>query len=237
MQRAGTPVALLALAVAHMAAFVWLLRLRAAGQASVSERVSIGQNLREYVDEMRSNRVLLLLVLVTASVEVFGFSFSTALPELAAARFHVGAEGLGMMHAARAVGGILASLVLAGMGGLQRRGMAYLVVIYAFGASLLSLSVSGEFALALAALIVVAMLATASDVLTQSMIQLSVPNRLRGRAMGAWVFAIGSAPLGHLEMGALIVSLGVTGALVINGAALIGIGILATFAAPRLRKL
>ena len=142
-----------------------------------------------------------------------------------------------MIPAARAVGGILAGLTLAGMGGLQRRGMVYLAVIYAFGGSLLLLAAAPQFALALAALVVVAVLATASDVLTQSMVQLSVPNRLRGRAMGAWVLAIGSSPLGHLEMGALVVALGVGGAMLINGAALIGIGILATLAAPRLRKL
>lgn len=237
MQRLGTPAALLVLVMAHVAAFAWLLRLRAAGLASVIEHVPIWQNLREYMDEMRSNRVLLMLVVVTASVEVFGFSFSTALPELASARFDVGAEGLGMMHAARAVGGILASLVLVGMGGLQRRGVIYLAVIYAFGGSLMLLSASGQFALALAALVMVAALATASDVLTQSMVQLSVPNRFRGRAMGAWVFAIGSAPLGHLEMGALIVSLGIGAALFVNGVALIGIALFTTMAAPRLRRL
>ena len=237
MQRLGTPAALLVLVMAHVAAFAWLLRLRAAGLASVIEHVPIWQNLREYMDEMRSNRVLLMLVVVTASVEVFGFSFSTALPELASARFDVGAEGLGMMHAARAVGGILASLVLVGMGDLQRRGVIYLAVIYAFGGSLVLLSASGQFALALAALVMVAALATASDVLTQSMVQLSVPNRFRGRAMGAWVFAIGSAPLGHLEMGALIVSLGIGAALFVNGVALIGIALFTTIAAPRLRRL
>ena len=80
-------------------------------------------------------------------------------------------------------------------------------------------------------------IATASDVLTQSMVQLSVPNHLRGRAMGAWTLAIGSAPLGHLEMGALIVWLGLGGALMTNGAALIIVALLTTVLVPRLRKL
>ena len=99
------------------------------------------------------------------------------------------------------------------------------------------LSALGQFVLALAALVIVAGLATASDVFSQSMMQLSVPNHLRGRAMGFWMFAIGSAPLGQLEMGALAVMLGADGALLANGATLIGVGILATVAVPRLRKL
>ena len=76
-----------------------------------------------------------------------------------------------------------------------------------------------------------------SDVLTQSMVQLSVENHLRGRAMGAWTLAIGSAPLGHLEMGALIVALGVEGALAANGAALVVVGVITALVVPRLRQL
>ena len=178
-----------------------------------------------------------MLVVVTASVEVFGFSFIAALPELAAANFQVGAEGLGMMHAARAAGGILAGLTLASVGGFQRRGTVYLAAIYAFGGSLLLLAASGQLILALASIILVAVLATTSDVLTQSLIQLSVPDRLRGRATGAWVLAVGSSPLGYLEVGALAVLLGVGGALLINGVLLIGIAVLTTILAPRLRRL
>ena len=237
MQGIGAPAAILLMAGGHVGAYAVFARLRSVGHAAPLERAPILQNLREYRDEMRANRILLVLLVITAAVEIFGFSFSTALPELATARFAVGAEGLGYMHAARAVGGILAGLVLAGMGGLRRRGAVFLVVIYAFGASLLLVAVADQFVLALAALVVVAVLATASDVLTQSMMQLSVPNALRGRAMGSWVFAIGSAPLGHLMMGGLAVTFGVGVALGINGTLLIGVGLLATFVAPRLRRL
>jgi hypothetical protein len=93
------------------------------------------------------------------------------------------------------------------------------------------------FWLALMALVLIAMMATASDILTQSMVQLSVPNHLRGRAMGAWAFAIGSAPLGHLEMGYLIVAFGLSGALLANGFVLIATGLVVLLTMPRLRKL
>ena len=69
------------------------------------------------------------------------------------------------------------------------------------------------------------------------MMQLAVPNTLRGRAMGVWVLAIGFAPLGHLEMGGLTQLLGVGPALLTNGGALIVIGVFLTFAVPRLRQL
>ncbi len=237
MESYGTALALLALAGAHGAAFLLLSRLRYAGFAAPVSRAPILENLREFKHELLNNRVLLMLILLTSSVEVFGFSFSTALPELAATRFHVGPEGLGMMHGARAVGGILAGIALAAMGGLRRKGLVFLAVIYAFGGSLLLLALFDGFALGLAALVMVAFMATASDVLTQSMVQLSVPNALRGRAMGTWSLAIGSAPLGHLVMGGLAVAIGVGGALAVNGLALLAVGLLAALMAPGLRKL
>ena len=131
----------------------------------------------------------------------------------------------------------MAGLALTALGTFQRRGLVFLGVIYLFGVSLMLVAAADQFELLLAALFAVAALATASDVLTQAMVQLSVPDKLRGRAMGAWSLAIGSAPLGHLEMGALIVGLGLTGALMINGVALIAVGILVTIMVPKLRLL
>jgi MFS family permease len=237
MQRLGTDVALFILAILHGLNFLVVSRLHSIPTEAHTNPVPMLENLREYVQEMRRNRTLLMLIVVTAAVEVLGFSFATILPELATQRLGVGAEGLGIIHAIRAAGGFAAGIVLAGALNLRRRGLTFLLVIYMFGLALIALGAAPNFATILAAVLAVAALATASDVLTQSMMQLSVPDRLRGRAMGAWVFAIGCAPLGHLEMGALAASVGVGTAMGINGAALILIGIVTTIIAPGLRKL
>ena len=98
-------------------------------------------------------------------------------------------------------------------------------------------AVDRRWALTLTAVVVVSGLAVASEILTQSRMQLGVANRLRGRAMGVWVLAIGVAPAGHIEMGALAVSIGVSGALFANGAVLVAIGVFIALAVPRLRRL
>lgn len=238
MEQAGSAVAILVLVFTHSLTYRLFRRLQSQGQAASTRREPLLPTLRGYLLELRANRTLMMLVLVTAAVEVFGFSFSTALPELTTERFGWGAEGLGLMHAARAVGGITASLMLSALGSqITRRGLAYLGVIFAFGAALLLLAAAGQFLLALAVMLLVAAMAAASDVLTQSMVQLSVENHLRGRAMGAWTLAIGSAPVGHLEMGALAVALGVEGALAANGVALVVVGLITALAVPRLRQL
>jgi len=240
MEAFGAPAAFLTLATGHTVAWLLVGRLQSPGRASVAaaERAPIRRNLMEYLDELRRNRILLMLVLLTASVEMFGFSFQTGLPQLAAGRFDVGADGLGQLQAARAAGGVAASLILTlGLTWLARSGRAYLGVIVLFGFGLLAVSVSHHFSLAMAALFLVSGMATASDILTQSMLQLSVPNALRGRAMGAWSLAIGISPVGQMEMGFLIGWLGLSTAFAINGSALIAIALVVAITVPSLRKL
>jgi MFS family permease len=120
VERVGAPGIFVALATIHAIAFASFCRLRTAGIAEIAPPVPMRRNLLELFDEMRLNRMLLMLVIITASVEVFGFSFSTTLPELATARFEFGAEGLGMMQAVRALGGLIASAALSATRELQR---------------------------------------------------------------------------------------------------------------------
>ena len=237
MKHYGAPAALAVIAAGHALAYLAFARLHSAGDAAVKEHTPMRQNLREYVAELRSNGILMMLVLITAAVEIFGFSFATALPELANTRLNLGEDGLGYLHAARAAGGIIAGLAMSFMGQMQRRGLAYLFVIFAFGASILLLSVEGTWLFTVCAVGLVALLATSSDVLTQSMMQLSVVNKLRGRAMGVWVLAVGIAPVGHLQFGVLSVAIGLSNALAVNGAILVAVGLVVTLVAPRLRQL
>ncbi|MGI9335306.1 MAG: MFS transporter, partial [Gammaproteobacteria bacterium] len=140
MQRFGAEYAYGALCTANLCAAALTLQLRSSSsslrEAVREPRSTLWGTLRELGSEMRVNRSLLMLVIVTASVETFGFSFVTALPELTEG-LGGGPESLGAMHAARAAGGLLAGAALAAVGArLQRRGLAYLLVVYLFGAGL-----------------------------------------------------------------------------------------------------
>ena len=76
-----------------------------------------------------------------------------------------------------------------------------------------------------------------TDLLAQSLMQLSVPPQLRGRAGGAWVAAIGMAPLGQLQIGAMASLFGVSLALGASGLGLVALAGAAALGLPRLRRL
>ena len=97
------------------------------------------------------------------------------------------------------------------------------------------------YVVGLAGVIVVLIVVNAAggltDLLAQGLMQLSVPAGLRGRAGGAWVVAIGLAPLGQLQTGALASLFGVSIALGTSGLALVALTGAAALIYPRLRRL
>ena len=225
------------LAGGHLTAFFVFRSLRDAGVAAVKEHVPIRQNIREYIQELKVNRLLLMLLIVTAAAEVFGFSFATAFPEIVTGRLELGAEGLGLLQASRASAGVVAGIAFATFGARNRAGIIYLLTIAAFGAGLICLAHASTLVTVVAAMFLASICAATCDILSQSMLQLSVSNELRGRAMGIWVLALGFGPIGHLELGSVAEAVGLTTGLLINGCALIAIACLAAVLAPRLRRL
>ncbi len=235
--RFGVAVALILMALMHTAAAGALTGIRSRNQRVAADNTPLWQNLSDYVREFRVNRVLLILVLVTAGIELFGTSYTSALPELATSRLSLRADGLGLMHAAQASGGLLIGLLLFVVSPQKRRIRIYGICVLLLGISLITLGHVSDIPTVLLTLAVVSAMISAWDILTQSMMQSCVPDHLRGRSMGAWMFAIGSSPLGQLEMGFLVTAIGIGPALYLNGSGVLLVILLAFTATPVLRKL
>lgn len=140
---------------------------------------------------------------------------------------------LGALNAASSVGGMVAVVVLSALPKGVRREPLLSAVFVLYGLSILALAASGGLPVAIAVLLVIGACAAAFDALQQTLIQMAVPDEQRGRAVGIWVLGLGSAPVGHLEVGALVALLGAPGALAINGCLVIaGAATLMTRAAP-----
>jgi len=162
--------------------------------------------------------VIRTLVIAGLTCEIFAFSHMTAVPVFAQDVLGAGPAGLGTLNAAAAVGGAIAVALLALLPEGGRRQPLLGAIFLLYGLSLVALALTRSLALATVVLVVTGCCAAAFDVLQQTLIQMAVPDAQRGRAVGIWVLSIGSAPLGHLEMGVLIAALGAPAALAINGA-------------------
>ena len=194
-------------------------------------------NIARLVAELRRNRLLLTLAATTMIIEFTGFSHFSLYPSLARDALDVGAQELGLMNSARALGGVLAVIAVAAVGARHRRGLSYMFTILAFGLGVVLLAFIGNFWIALAVIAVVSGMASLLDVYSQSMMLTIVPLELRGRAAGAWVVATGTGPLGSLQIGALATSTTIAFALGANGAVLVVLAVLGFAVLPTLRRL
>jgi MFS family permease len=220
---------------------VLLLVSPPAPTSAASETGSLWSSVTEFLTAVRTDRALLVLMALTAGAEMLGFAHQVLLPSLARDVLHAGPEGLGVLNGARAVGGILglAAAALTG-GGTRGAGAFFLFVIGAFGVSLIGLG-AAPYLVGFVGVVVVLTIANGAgalaDLLAQSLLQLSVPPHLRGRAGGAWVLAIGFAPLGQLQIGALASLFGVSAALAASGLALVALAVGAAALFPRVRRM
>jgi transmembrane secretion effector len=236
----GSGAAYLSVGAGYLAGAVALLRASAPVGTSARAAGSVWNDIVDFVAAIGRDRALLALMLLTSGAEILGFSHQALLPSLARDVLRVGPEGLGALNAARSIGGILGLLAVSMRRPVGSGGTLFLTVLAFFGASLIVLGLAPHF-VGLAGVVVVLILANAAgalaDLLAQSLMQLGVPARLRGRAGGAWVVAIGLGPLGQLQIGALASLFGVSLALGASGLGLVALASTAAFVFPRLRRL
>jgi MFS family permease len=151
-------------------------------------------------------------------------------PILAITRFHEGLEVVGLLFAAPAVGAVLGALTGGWVGRIRHQGQAVCWAVAAWGASIAAFGVVGSN-LGLAVLFLA--LAGASDVISAifrgAIIQLSVPDAMRGRLSGINFLVVAGGPrLGDLEAG-IVASLTTPAASVVAGglACIAGAGLIA----------
>jgi MFS family permease len=167
--------------------------------------------------------------------EVFCFSFGSALPVFSKDVLRAGPEGLGVLNGANSIGSAVALVLLLAVGDRLRREPLLAAIFIGYGASLVVLATTRSLWLAAAVLVFTGICAGAFDLLQQTLIQLAVPDDQRGRAVGIWVLGLGSAPVGNLEMGALVGAMGSSAGLAINGVLAIASAALLVARAPVFR--
>jgi hypothetical protein len=238
--RYGSGAAYLAVSLGFLAGALVLLPATAPLRATSGPAQSVWHSTLGFLVAVRRDPLLLVLMMLTAGAEMLGFAHQALLPSLARDVLHIGPEGLGALSAARSVGGILGLGAAAAAGGVTAaRGRAFLAILIAFGAGLIALG-AAPYAVGLAGVIVVLVIVNGAgalaDLQAQSLMQLSVPNELRGRAGGAWVVAIGLAPLGQMQMGALASLFGVSVAFATSGLALVVLATATGLLFPRVKR-
>ncbi len=173
----------------------------------------------------RTIGAIALLVILT---EIFGFSTAALVPTFAKDILRVDAAGLGLLLAARSIGGVLGLGWIATRGAQRRGGRLLLAATAVFGVTLIVFALSASFQVSLVVMLGVGAAAAALDTLGQTLMQRASPDEERGAAMGVWVFSIGFGPVGLLLLGALAATFGAPNVQLLSGAILVTVALLST---------
>ncbi|MFC1802528.1 MFS transporter [Thermoproteota archaeon] len=203
----------------------------------VAKKQTLWSNFVEGIQIVLKNRVVLVLMVMAATCEMFGFSYSVLLPVFARDILDVSAVGLGMLSAVRSIGGLVAGLTLASLGDYKYKGWIILGLFFSFGVALILFANSSLYLLSLIFMGIIGITAAGYDTMQQILFHLNVTEEQRGRAMGIWQISIGFGVLGKVTLGAIAEALGAPLAQSIFGTVMVIIFVIQVLTVPKLRKL
>jgi MFS family permease len=165
------------------------------------------------------------LLLLSLSIEGFGFSTNSMLPVMARDVLRVGGIGLGNLVAMSGVGQFLATMLVARRIELHHLGTVVVGASIGFGAFIVLFALSPWFALSLVLIAVVGFMGTAYDTTMSTSFQVGVADAMRGRVLGLYSATFGLSSIGGLCIGAAATVLGTPIALALSGAAVVASGV------------
>ena len=115
------------------------------------------------------------------------------------------------------VGAIIGSLTMVAFSGLRYKGAAVMLAAMMDGVMVIALGLSGSILGAGVALALMGFFQAIYLAMIQTILQMIVPNRLRGRVLSIWMLGWGLTPVGLLPMSAVAENLGTPVAMVISG--------------------
>jgi MFS family permease len=164
-----------------------------AGLASIAEGLRF----------LRGRRVLVSTFVIDIDAMVFGMP-SALFPALGTTVFGGGVQTVGLLYAAPGAGALVAALLSGWVGAVRRQGLAVVLAVLGWGVAIVAFGLTTWLPLALVLLAVAGAADVVSAVFRNTILQLSVPDAVRGRLSGVHIAVVAGGPrLGDAEAGAM----------------------------------
>ena len=224
--------------VSYIAVIAGLLMMRLPPRVQVPRTTSTWGGFREVLVFLRNDRRLRVLMILTATLSVFGFPYISMMPVFARDVLHRGAGGYGALTASVGIGAVIGALAIAlASNRIRARGRLMLVGGTAFGILIILFSASRALGLSMALLGLTGCAMIVNNSITNTLIQTASPDHLRGRVMGFYSFVfVGMAPFGAFIFGLVAEQIGVPTTLAIGGAIVAVAVTIAGWTVPEIRN-
>ncbi|HEY8238592.1 MAG TPA: MFS transporter [Candidatus Limnocylindrales bacterium] len=199
---------------------------------------AIWHDLQDGLRYVMANRVLAIVVLLPGVPALFVLNYLTFIPVYARDILATGPAGLGLLTGAIGVGALTGALSLASLrpsGGSGRLVLGALVIV---GFALMTFAVSRNLIVSMLALALIGAFQVNFYSTTNTLIQVLVPARLRGRVLSLYLLtSIGLIPIANLVGGVVAEHSGVEIVLLGGGVLTVGIALATFVLEPRIGRL
>ncbi|MEX0803633.1 MAG: MFS transporter [Candidatus Binatia bacterium] len=223
-------------AASAIAIFLWLgIRLD-----SHSTTVSTGgllQNMMEGLTFIRTHEIYYIFIAMTFFNSVFGMSYVILMPVFARNVLAVGSQGFGFLQSAGGAGALCGVLLAAYLGHSRGKGKQAIGGAAVFGAMLILFALSRSYPLSLVLAGLLGMAGQFYMTTIHAVLQVNLPDRLRGRVMGIHGLAWELMPVGGMIAGAIAEFGGAPSAVVVGGAMVAGMALMVAIFLPSIRRL
>ncbi|MBM3957094.1 MAG: MFS transporter [Gemmatimonadetes bacterium] len=225
----GTPVIFFAGAAGFFIMLLVMLTLRV--RKVPAHPAATVQQFRQGVAFIAATRLFAVLIPLTYANMFFGLSYMQLMPAFAAA-LGAGESGYGYLLSAIGAGSVTGTAFAGLMQNVRRAGWAMLGCMLVSAFLVIVFTVSRVYALSLLLAFAAAVFNSVFLITSMTVLQLRVPDELRGRVMGIHGITFSLIPLGALFVGAIAAATGVRYAVAVSAGILFAI-ILAVAATQR----
>jgi MFS family permease len=225
--RYGVAPAFLLNGVSFVAVIVALCAMQAEGLPQPGRGTSVLQDIRAGVRYAVETPLISLILSLLFFVSLFVINYSVLVPLLARDVLHEGAQGFGFLMAALGVGAVAGAVALAVLGSGRPRLIVLVGAGMVVSATTLLLALIRHFWPAMIGLALIGFSQIVFLAGSNSTLQMTVPDRLRGRMMSLYAFVFaGVTPIGSFLVGSIAEVFGVSVAFAAGG----GLGLVCVLA-------
>jgi predicted MFS family arabinose efflux permease len=210
----GVGIVLFAVSGLYAISVTTIAWLRYKGEPQASESNPMEQ-VKEGFRFMREERIVLGLLVMGFVPMTFGFSVTFLLPAFNADVIGGGPETLGILLTGSGVGALVGSLILARLGDIGQKGRVMFYAGYLWAIFVAGFALSQTLIAALAFGLATGLFGSLMGSLNMSVIQIALPDHIRGRVMAIMMMAHGFMPIGIIPISLVAENVGIDIALLL----------------------
>ena len=217
---------------------MWMIyRMHIPERVRDANRSSVLSNLREGIRYVWSEPVVFSILATAMIPRLFAMPYQALMPIFQKDVLQVGPDGLGMMMAAPGLGAMLVMLSVAHFANrVNRPGLLMIAALVLQGAFLILFALMRTLPLALLTLVVVGGFQVLFMSISNMVLHMTVPDKLRGRVMSIYMLDRGITPAGALMAGVSAHFIGAPYTVMGMGAMVLALAAVVVAFLPSLRK-